>query len=125
MPTKSVSGLGLQSAGDDGPVLSLHAHDVGHGADGGQSRRTREEGVLPVLAAQGQHQLEGHAHACQMLERIRTVLPVGVHHRHGGGELLLALMMVRYHHVHSQRGGVGHLLIAGDAAVHGDHEGHP
>ena len=57
-----------------------------------------------------------------MLERIRTVRPVGVHHRHGGGELLLALMMVRYHHVHAQRGGVGHLLIAGDAAVHGDHQ---
>ena len=31
------------------------------------------------LAAQGQHQLQGHAHAGQMLEGIGAVRPVGVH----------------------------------------------
>ena len=31
-------------------------------------------------------------------------------------------MMVRYHHIHTDGGGKIHLLHAGDAAVHGDHQ---
>ena len=31
-------------------------------------------------------------------------------------------MMVGDHHIHAQRGGEVHLLVAGDAAVHGDHQ---
>ena len=60
-----------------------------------------------------------------MLEWIGAVRPVGVHHRGGGRQLGLALVVVRHHHVHAQRGGEGHLLVAGDAAVHGDHQRGP
>ena len=39
----------------------VHPHDVGHGADGGQSAVPGEQGVLPAPSAQGQHQLQRHA----------------------------------------------------------------
>ena len=39
---------GLKAAGDDGAVFALHPHDVGNGADGGQSAVPGEQGVLPV-----------------------------------------------------------------------------
>ncbi len=56
-------GQGLQSAGDDGAVLPLHAHDIGNGADGGQRAVPGEQGILPAFSAQGQHQLQRHADA--------------------------------------------------------------
>ena len=115
-------GQRLQPAGDDGPVLPLHPHDVGHGADGGQGAVAGEQGVLPALPSQSQHQFQRHAAARQEFERIGTVGPVRVHHRRRLRQSLLALVMVRHHHVHPQRGGEGHLLVSGDAAVHGDHQ---
>ncbi len=96
-------GQGLQPPANDDPVLPLHAHDVGHGADGGQGGVPGEEGVLLVHAPQGQHQLQRHAHAGQVLEGVEAVPPVGVHHRHGGRQLLLALVVVGDDHVHAQR----------------------
>ena len=115
-------GQGLQTTGDDGPVLPLHPHDIGDGADGGQGAVSGEQGVLPVLAAQGQDQLQRHAAAGQMLEGIGAVWPVGVHHSHGVRKIFLTLVVVRDHHIHTQGVGKFHFLIAGDAAVHGDHQ---
>ena len=60
-----------------------------------------------------------------MGEGIRAVLPAGVHHRHGVGQRCLALMVVCHHHIQPQGVGVVHLLVSGDAAVHGDHQGGP
>ena len=107
-----------QPPGDDGPVLVGHLHHVGHGADGGQGAVPGQQGLLPALAPQGQHQLQRHAAPGQVLEGIAAVKPVGVHHRAGGRQLLLALMVVGDDHVHAQGVGIGHLLHAGDAAVH-------
>ena len=75
-----------------------------------------------ALAAQGQHQVQRHAHAGQVLEGVGAVAPVGIHHRTGTGQILLALMVIGNHHVHPQRVGKFNLLIAGDAAVHRDHQ---
>ena len=116
-------GQGGQAAGDDGAVFSLHPHNVGHGADGGQGAVPGEEGVFPVRPAQGQHQLQRHAYTGQVFEGIGVVGPVGVHHRHGPRQFLFTFVVVRYHGVHADGGGEVHLLIAGDAAVHGDHQG--
>ena len=60
-----------------------------------------------------------------MLEGVRAVRPVGVHHGHGPRQGLPALVVVRHHHVHAQGPGVVHLLHPGDAAVHGDEESGP
>ena len=115
-------GQGLQPAGYDGPVLALHPHHVGNGADGGQSAVPGEQRVLTALPPQGQYQLQGHAHAGQVLEGIGTVGPVGVHHRGGPGKGLLAPVVVCYHYVQSDGGGKIHLFVAGDTTVHGDHQ---
>ena len=48
---------------------------------------------------------------------------MGVHHGHGAGKFLLALMVVSDHHIHTQRIGEVHFVVAGNAAVHGDHQG--
>ena len=118
-------GQGLQPAGNDGPVLPLHQHHIRDGADGGQGAVPGEKGVLPALASQGQNQLQSDAHARQVLEGIRAVRSVGIHHGHRLRKLLPALMVVRYHHVHAQGRGIGHLLHARHAAVHGDEQGGP
>ena len=47
---------------------------------------------------------------------------MGIHHRHGAGQRLLALVVVGDDHVHAQGVGEVHLLHAGDAAVHGDQQ---
>ena len=109
---------GRQAPGHDGAVFAGHLHDVRYCADGGQGAVAGQQGLLPALAPQGQHQLQRHAAAGQVLEGIAAVGPVGVHHGAGRGQLLLALMVVRHHHVHAQGVGVSHLLHAGDAAVH-------
>ena len=113
-----------QPAGHDGAVLAGHLHHVGHGADSRQRAVPGEQRVLPVGAAQRQHQLQRHAAAGQMLEGVAAVRSVGIYHRHGAGQRLPALVVVGDDHVHAQRVGEVHLLHAGDAAVHGDQQPH-
>ena len=113
---------GGKAPGHDGTVLAGHLHHVGHGADGGQRAVAGKQGLLPVRPAQSQHQLQRHTAAGQMLEGIAAVGPVGVHHRGGMGQRLLALVVVGDDHIHAQRVGEVHLLHAGDAAVHGDQQ---
>ncbi len=50
---------------------------------------------------------------------------MGVHHGYGLGQLRLALVMVRHHHVQAQGVGKIHFLVSGDTAVHGDHQRGP
>ena len=115
-------GQSLQTAGNDGAVFAFHAHHVGNGADGGQSAVTGKEGVLAVLTAQRKNQLQRNADAGQMLEGIGAVGTVGIHHRNRVGQQFLALMMVCHHHVHAERVGKLHFLVAGNAAVHRDQQ---
>ena len=49
---------------------------------------------------------------------------MGVHHGDGVRELFFAFVVVGDDHVHTQAGGVSRLGQGGDAAVHGDDEGH-
>ena len=114
---------GGKAAGDNGAVFALHPHDVGNGADGGQSAVPGEQGVFPVRSAQSQHQLQRHAHASQIFEGIGVIRTVGVHYRYGPGEVFLTFMVIRHHHVHADGCGKVDLLVAGDPAVHGDHQG--
>ena len=81
--------------------------------------------MVALLASQGHHQFQGHAHPGQVFEGVGAVFPVGVHHRHGGGEFLLALVVVGDHQVDAQFLGVLHLFHGGDAAVHSDDEANP
>ena len=57
-----------------------------------------------------------------MLEGIGAIRSVGIHHRRSPGQLILTLMMVRHHHIHTDGGGKIHLLHAGDTAIHSDHQ---
>ena len=112
----------FQTAIDNGAVLSLHQHHIGNGSDGSQCTVAGKERILSALAAQCQNQFQSHAHAGQMPEGIGAVLPMGIHHRHRVGQRLFALVMVGNDHIHTQRIGVVHFLVSGDAAVHGDHQ---
>ena len=114
---------GGEAAGDNGAVFALHPHDVGNGADGGQGTVPGEQGVFPVRPTQSQHQLQRHADACQIFEGIGVIRTVGVHYRHGPGQVFLTFMVIRHHHVHADGCGKVDLLVAGDPAVHGDHQG--
>lgn len=79
-----------------------HLHDVRYCADGRQRAVPGKERLLPLRPAQGQHQLQRHAAAGQMLEGIAAVRPVGVHHSHGPGQDLPALVVVGDDHVQPQ-----------------------
>ena len=108
-----------KTAGHDGAVLAGHLHHIRHRADGCQRAVAGEQRLLPIRPAQGQHQLQRHAAARQMLEGIAAVASAGIHHRRGVRQRLLALVMVGHHHVHADGAGKGHLLHAGDTTVHG------
>ena len=105
-----------------GAVLAGHLHHVGHGADGGEGAVAGKEGVLP-LSAQGEDQLEGHAHPGQVLEGVGAVGTPGVHHGHGVGQGVFTFVVVGDDQVQTDLTGVFGLLHAGDAAVHGDDQG--
>ena len=122
-PDKVAAVDALKPALHDGAVLALHAHDVGDGADGGERAVAREERVLAPLA-KGQNKLERNANARQVLEGIRAVGPVGVNDGHGGGELLLALVVVGDDKIDAERRGVGRLVHARDTAVDRDDQRH-
>ena len=76
---------GRQAPGHDGAVFAGHLHHVGHGADGGQGAVAGQQGLLPALAPQGQHQLQRHAAAGQVLEGIAAVGPWGSTTAQAGG----------------------------------------
>ena len=122
-PRKVAAVDALKPALHDGAVLALHAHDVGDRADGGKRAVARKQRILAPLA-KGQNELERDAHTRQVLEGIRAVGPVGVNDGHGGGELLLALVVVGDDKIDAERRGVGRLVHARDAAVDRDDQRH-
>ena len=88
-----------------------------------QQRRLgpRGEGTPLAQHAGDRHQDdEGDADGRQMLERARLVDPVGVDHGQGGGERLLASMMVDHDHLEPQLGGLAQRLERGGAGVQRD-----
>ena len=112
----------LEAAAHDRAVFPLHAHHVRHRADRGERAVARKDGLLALV--EGEHQLERHAHAGKVLERVGAVRPVRIDHCRGVGQGLLALVMIRNDQIDAQRIGVGGFLHTGDAAVHGDDQRH-
>ena len=107
-------------AGHNGAVFSGHTHDIRHCPHGSQGAVSGEQLLRPVLSSQSQHQLQCNAAAGQMLEWIGTVGSMGVYHRYRPGQLILAFVVIRHHHIHAQRGGEIHFLHPGNTTVHGD-----
>ena len=107
-------------AGHNGAVFSGHTHDIRHCPHGSQGAVSGEQLLRPVLSSQSQHQLQCNAAAGQMLEGIGAVGSMGVYHRYRPGQLILAFVVIRHHHIHAQRGGEIHFLHPGNTTVHGD-----
>ena len=114
----------VQPALHDGAIFSLHAHDVGNGADGGKRAVAREESVLTIVAAEGENELERDANARKVLERIAAVRAVRVDNGDGVRQRFLALVMVGDDKIDAQTPGKGGLLHAGNAAVDRDDQRH-
>ena len=113
----------LQPQPDDGPVLPGHRHHVGHRPHGGQVTVLRQHVSVPFWSVDGHGQLQGHPHAGQALAGAGAVAAPGVHHRLGGGQAALALVVVRDDHIDPQGPGPGGLLQGSNAAVHRDDQG--
>ena len=113
-----------QSRLNNAPVLPGHGHHIGHCPHGRQIGVLPEHQAGPVRSGHSHGQLQGHAHARQPLKGVRAVRPVWVHHSHRLGEDLLALVVVRDHHIHTQGTCKLHLPGRGDAAVHCDNQCH-
>ena len=116
-------GQGLQTLGYEDAVFSLQWHDVCHSAE------TDHVSVLlqyfRLVAAEGSCQLEGHADAGEILVGVAAVGSMGIHHCHGPGEDILALMMVGDDQIDAQLPAQLRLGHSGDAAVYGDDEFDP
>ena len=115
---------GSQTPGNDGAVFAGHLHHIRHRADGGQGAVAGKQCLLPVGAAQSQHQLQRHAAAGQMLKGIIAIAAMRVHHGHGIGQHILTFVVVGDDHLHAQRVGKGYLVHAGNAAVHRNQQTH-
>ena len=108
----------FQTSRHEHPVLPLQGHHIRHGAEAYHVGVFFQHRFL--RAAQGRSQLEGHAHAGEILMGIAAVGAVGVYHGNCGGQRLLALMMVGDDEINAQLLTQLRLAHGGDAAVHGD-----
>ena len=111
---------GLKAPGHEDAVLSLQEHHVRHSAQADHVGVIVQNGLL--VAAEGAGQLEGHAHAGEIFVGVTAVGPVGIHHGNGGGEPVLALVMVGDDQIDAHFPAQLRLGNGGDAAVHTDDE---
>ena len=70
-----------------------------------------------VVFGKGLHELEAHAAAAQLLERVGVVGAFGVEDGHGGGHHIVGHVMVADDKVDAQALGIGNFLDGLDAAV--------
>ena len=111
---------GFQSPGDEYPVFPLQGHHIRYGSQADHVGIFRQHCLL--VTAQGGSQLEGHAYAGEILMGISPVNPVGVHHRNGLGQGILALVVIGDHQINAQLPAKLCLLYGGNAAVNGDNQ---
>ena len=114
-------GQGLQPPGDKHPVFSHQGDYIGNGAQADHIRVFVQHRLR--VSGQGAGQLEGNGNAGQISVGVAAVRPVGVHHRHGLGQLILALMVVGDDQIHSQLSAQPGFLNGGDSAVHRNDQG--
>ena len=110
----------LEPAHHHGAHLALQGHDVRNQAQAQKVCIAVQQLLLP--AGDGRGKLKGHARAGEVGVGIGTVRPVGVHHGHGPGQVLFALVVVGDHKIHPKPAAQLRLVVGGDAAVHGDDE---
>ena len=115
-------GQGLQPPGDKHPVFSHQGDYIGNGAQADHIRVFVQHRLR--VSGQGAGQLEGNGNAGQISVGVAAVRPVGVHHRHGLGQLILAFVVVGDHKIDAQLPAQLRFLHGGDAAVHRNDEPH-
>ena len=113
---------GLQAPGHKDPVFPLKGHDVRHGAQADHVGVLLQHGLL--VAAEGAGQFEGYAHAGEVFVGVPPINTMGIHHRGGLGQGVLALVVVGDDQVDAQLPAQLRFRQGGDAAVHGDHQFH-
>ena len=104
-------------------IFVHQGHHICHGAHGDKIPIALQHGFIVALA--GADQLQRHAYAAEIRVGIAVALLLAVDDgqsvRQGAG---LALMVIGDDHVHPDTFGVLCLFHGGDAAVHGDEQGH-
>ena len=108
-----------EAVGHKGPVLVAHGHEVGHGAQGGEVGVAAPQMRKAQAAAEHLHELQGHAHAGEdSAGAIIGHLRIG--HGNALGHKVGRLVVVGDVDLHPCLQDVGHLALAGNAAIHGD-----
>ena len=109
---------GIQTLGHKHPVFAHQGHHVGHGAQADHVRIVPQYRFL--AAAKGSGQLEGHTHAAEVIMGIAAVRPMGIHHRGGFRQGILAFVVIGDHQIDAQILAHPGFLDGGDTTVHGD-----
>lgn len=108
-----------EAVGHERSVLIAHGHEVGHSAQGGEVGVAAPQVRKPQAAAEHLHELQGHAHAGE--DGARAILGhLRIGHGHALGHKIGRLVVVGDVDLHPRLQDVGHLVLAGNAAVHGD-----
>ena len=114
-----------QPQADNGPVRPRHRHYIRHRSHRGQVAKFLKNRLGLPLSRHRHSQHQGHSHSSQSFKGIGTVRPVGVHHRGGRGQFLLAGMVIGDDHINAQFTGQFCFFHGGDAAVHCDNQRNP
>ena len=109
-------------------VLIDQGHHVGHSSQGGQPDGLQQEIAHPRadfagpagLLAQGPGQLEGHARAAQVAERIAAAGQAGMDDGRRLGQLRRRLVVIGDDQLQAELAGQGGLFHGGDAAIDRD-----
>ena len=106
-------------------VFAHHRHDVGSDADGTKVEQRYElrEGYAVVLG-KCLHELESHAAAAEILERVGAVLALGVEYGHCLWQFVVGHVVVADDEVNAQLLGVADFLDGLNAAVEHDNQFH-
>ena len=108
----------LQPVEGQDAVLACHRDDVGCNGYGTEVKQRNEprEGDAVVLG-KSLHELESHATAAQMLERIGGVHTLGIEDGHSRRQFLIGHVMVADDKVYAKRVGIVDFFDCLDAAV--------
>ena len=114
-------GQRLQSPGGEDPVFTLQWHDIRHGSEAHHVGVRFQNRLL--IAAESGGQFESDTNAGEVFVGVAAVCAVGVHHRNGLGQLILAFVVVGDDQIHPQLPAQPGFLNGGDAAVHRNNQG--
>ena len=113
----------LQTVAHQGPVLAAQRHQIGHGGQSHQVQVGMELlHVRSPLPGQELAELVGHPRPGEGVGASGAVLPGGVHHRPGGGELVAGRVVVGDDHVEAQLAGPPQGVVGPDPTIHRHHD---